>query len=62
MFVKQLTELLTQYGAIDEVWLDGANGEGPTGRSRSMIGRYYNVIDSLQPGAVKANMVMMYVG
>ena len=57
MFVKQLTELLTQYGAIDEVWLDGANGEAPNGKKQEYDWeRYYNVIDSLQPGAVKANM------
>lgn len=57
MFVKQLTELLTQYGAIDEVWLDGANGEAPNGKKQEYNWeRYYNVIDSLQPGAVKANM------
>ncbi|MEI3421006.1 MAG: hypothetical protein V8R91_08165 [Butyricimonas faecihominis] len=24
-FVKQLTELLTEYGKIDEIWLDGTN-------------------------------------
>lgn len=57
LFVKQLTELLTQYGAIDEVWFDGANGEGPNGKQQEYDwSRFYNVIDSLQPGAVKANM------
>jgi alpha-L-fucosidase len=33
-FVEQLTELLTQYGKIDEVWFDGACGEGPNGKKQ----------------------------
>ncbi|HVK96712.1 MAG TPA: hypothetical protein VM368_02790 [Flavisolibacter sp.] len=28
-FAQQLTELLTEYGPIDELWFDGANCEGP---------------------------------
>ena len=28
-FIEQLTELLTQYGTVNEVWFDGACGEGP---------------------------------
>ena len=31
-FKKQLTELLTDYGEVAEVWFDGACGEGPSGR------------------------------
>lgn len=32
LYVAQLTELLTNYGEVHEVWLDGACGEGPNGR------------------------------
>ena len=32
MYLEQLTELLTHYGDIHEVWFDGANGEGPNGK------------------------------
>ena len=31
--LNQLTELLTNYGKIDEVWFDGACGEGQIGRA-----------------------------
>lgn len=51
-FVNQLTELLTQYGEIFTVWLDGACGEGPNGQKQIYDWeRYYSVIRSLQPNA-----------
>ncbi len=51
-FVNQLTELLTGYGEIFSVWLDGACGEGPTGKKQYYDwDRYYRVIRSLQPKA-----------
>lgn len=51
-FVHQLTELLTGYGEICSVWLDGACGEGPNGRrQRYDWERYYRTIRTLQPEA-----------
>jgi alpha-L-fucosidase len=34
LFCDQLAELLTRYGRVDEVWFDGANGEGPNGKKQ----------------------------
>jgi len=52
-YVAQLTELLTGYGPIFCVWLDGANGEGPSGRRQEYDwDRYHRVIRALQPEAV----------
>ena len=54
-FINQLTELLTQYGQIDEVWFDGANGEGPNGKKQVYdFERWYAHIRKLQPQAVIA--------
>jgi len=32
IYIAPLTELFTQYGELNEVWFDGANGEGPNGK------------------------------
>lgn len=56
-FVKQLTELLTQYGKVSEVWFDGACGEGANGRKQEYdFVRWYSLIRRLQPDAVIAVM------
>lgn len=57
MFRNQLSEVLTNYGKIDEVWFDGANGEGPNGKKQEYDwASYYNLIRKLQPEAVIAVM------
>jgi alpha-L-fucosidase len=56
-FRNQLTELLTRYGPVDEVWFDGACGEGPNGKRQVYDwAGYYSTIRSLQPQAVIAIM------
>jgi alpha-L-fucosidase len=56
-FIEQLTELLTQYGEVSEVWFDGACGEGPNGKKQEYdYMRWYALIRSLQPNAVIAIM------
>ena len=53
VYIAQLTELLTQYGQIAEVWFDGANGEGPNGKSQVYDWpRFFGKVLELQPNAV----------
>jgi alpha-L-fucosidase len=53
LYCDQLTELLTRYGKISEVWFDGANGEGPNGkRQRYDWPRVWSLVRRLQPDAV----------
>ena len=56
-YVRQLTELLTRYGDIFCVWLDGACGSYMDGRpcQRYDFERYYAVVRELQPGACISN-------
>jgi alpha-L-fucosidase len=52
-YCAQLTELLTQYGELDEVWFDGACAEGPTGKRQVYDWpRFFSLVKELQPNAV----------
>jgi len=53
LYAAQLTELLTRYGKIEEVWFDGANGEGPNGKRQVYDWpRVWGLVRRLQPDAV----------
>lgn len=51
-YLAQLRELLTNYGEIFSVWLDGANGEEEGKKQSYDWQRYYEMIRDLQPQAV----------
>lgn len=52
-YCNQLEELLTQYGELFCVWLDGACGEGPNGKKQEYdFQRYIRLVRKHQPNAV----------
>ena len=52
-YVNQLTELLTKYGPMAEVWMDGANGEGPNGKKQEYdFPTFSALVHKLAPNAV----------
>jgi alpha-L-fucosidase len=54
-FRNQLRELLTNYGPVDEVWFDGACGEGPNGKKQEYDWpSCYALVRELQPQALIA--------
>lgn len=57
VYLEQLRELLTHYGRVDEVWFDGANGEGPNGKKQEYDWQAVtSLIKELQPDAITAIM------
>lgn len=55
-FTEQLTELLTQYGTVDEIWLDGAKDEKYNKKQEYDFKRWMDLINKLQPNCITANL------
>ncbi len=52
-YIAQLTELLTNYGDIYQLWFDAANGEGPNGDKQAYDWpRIFALVRQLQPNAI----------
>ena len=56
-YIRQLTELLTRYGEIFCVWLDGACGSYMDGKPKQVYDfeRIYDTVRTLQPGCAISN-------
>lgn len=53
MYINTLTELMTDYGDLFEIWWDGANGEGPNGKRQVYdFHRFEKAAAKHQPNAV----------
>jgi len=53
VFVGMMKEVLTNYGAIWELWWDGANGEGPNGKRQVYDWRRFeNTVRQISPRTV----------
>src|SRR4029078_7206130 len=53
LYCDQLTELLTRYGPLAEVWFAGANGKGPNGKKQAYDWpRLWALVRKLQPEAI----------
>lgn len=52
LLIAQLTELLTGYGELAQVWFDGAVGQSESGRQRYDWDRIFGTVRAHQPDAV----------